>query len=281
MFLQKYGPTFFGGTGLATALARFHAIKDHLATDEELTEAVRGAEEYPVQVATYTGDFVLQKLVAQFADDDAAPSVDDARVLTIHLAKVSGGSIVDTWSGTDFDATRNAFSSFWLAIAGLFNTRVRLDHYKYYRAGPSIVPPNPASYQLDITVPGTGGTAGLPPQCAITVTEMAGAKPHWGRFYLPSPSAGTVSVNGRIATTAMTTIADAADTMYQAFKTAGCPAVVYRMPLPARKKKSGVDLPAREASAWTVEKIQVDDVFDVIRSRRRKYPNLRLQRDIT
>jgi hypothetical protein len=69
--------------------------------------------------------------------------------------------------------------------------------------------------------------------------------------------------------------------MYQAFKTANVPAVVYRPDLPVREKKNGVELPARDASAWTVDKIQVDDVFDVIRSRRWKNPTLRLQREIT
>jgi hypothetical protein len=39
-------------------------------------------------------------------------------------------------------------------------------------------------------------------------------------------------------------------------------------------------LPARSATAWTVEKVQVDDVYDVVRRRRFKYPTLRVQRDI-
>lgn len=84
----------------------------------------------------------------------------------------------------------------------------------------------------------------------------------------------------RIDTPEMTTIADATDVLYTTLKTAALEPVVYRAALPERETRAGATLPARAATAWTVEKIQIDDVFDVIRRRRYKYPTLRVQRDI-
>ena len=86
---------------------------------------------------------------------------------------------------------------------------------------------------------------------------------------------------GRILTASAGAWADATDTLYQALKTAGLHPVVYRRELPEREKTNGATLPARDATAWDVEKIQIDDIFDVIRSRRFKQPLLRTQREIT
>jgi hypothetical protein len=135
-------------------------------------------------------------------------------------------------------------------------------------------------YDVEKDVAGTGSGSMLPPQVAISVTEKAGSKLHWGRFYLPNPIVGASGTYGRLETTYATAIANATDTMYEALKTAALHPVVYRRPLPVRTKVNGVELPARPGTAWSVTDIQIDDVFDVIRSRRWKYPALRTQRAI-
>jgi hypothetical protein len=233
-------------------------------------------------VATYEGTFELRKLVMEWTALDAAIGTDDKRQAGIHLIKLSGGSPTATWDQADFDAVVAAVAAFWdTDIKPYFGSQYTLSRLKFYKAGPQIEPPQSPVYDTS-TGWGTGSANNsLPPQVAVSVTEMAGTKPHWGRFYLPAVAEGSCTVYGRLESSLQTAIADSVDTMYQAFKTANVPAVVYRPDLPVREKKNGVELPARDASAWTVDKIQVDDVFDVIRSRRWKNPTLRLQREIT
>jgi hypothetical protein len=65
-------------------------------------------------------------------------------------------------------------------------------------------------------------------------------------------------------------VADNADTMYESFVTNNTPAVVYSAATATRPT----------ARALGVGMVQVDDLFDVIRSRRWNEPLLRLQRAI-
>jgi len=79
----------------------------------------------------------------------------------------------------------------------------------------------------------------------------------------------------------MTAVADATDTLYEGCRGVSLPIVVYRKHLEAGREHSGAtELPDRPANAQTVDQIQVDDVFDVIRSRRWENPTLRIQRTV-
>jgi hypothetical protein len=241
-----------------------------------------------VTVTTFNEPFELRKVQVSFSAQDALVANDDVRVCTFHLLKAPGGVPSATWDGTDFTAAKDAIAAFWNALLTYYPPGVKLTKIAFYKAGPDISPPQPPVHSADYSVQGTSGsTQILPPQVAITVTEMAGTKPHWGRFYMPAGVDTMLNAYGRVDTAFSTALANAADTMYQAFLTAGLPAVVYRAPLPVRQtaeeKRNGVtpgSLPARDGSAWTVDKLQVDDVFDVIRSRRWKFPTLRTQRDV-
>ncbi|HVJ22527.1 MAG TPA: hypothetical protein VM756_01175, partial [Burkholderiales bacterium] len=62
--------------------------------------------------------------------------------------------------------------------------------------------------------------------------------------------------------------------------TAGVPIVVYSPAKPERPKKPSGTLPATVARALTVDTIQVDDIPDVIRSRRFNKTLLRVQRGV-
>lgn len=257
---------------------------DRLTLDQAEMDAL--AEEwseltgYAWQIATYSAPFELRKVQFIWSVQDAAVAQEDARVITFHLAKVSGGAVVDTWAGGDFTTLDAAFVTWWNSLKGLYSTNMTWDRLKVYKAGPAIVPPQPPVYDADKSVAGTDTNAGLPPQVAMSVTEIAGSKRYWGRFYLPCPTFSAMNSYSRIDTPEMTTIADATDVLYTTLKTAALEPVVYRAALPERETRAGATLPARAATAWTVEKIQIDDVFDVIRRRRYKYPTLRVQRDI-
>jgi hypothetical protein len=127
----------------------------------------------------------------------------------------------------------------------------------------------------------------------MSVTEKhGGLQRNWGRFYLPGGVTGGAQANlddyGRFASGALTVYADALDTMYQAWLAASLPAVVYLPALPERSPTASEPryvtkgtFAARAASARTVDQIQLDDVPDVIRSRRFDRANLRVLRDIS
>lgn len=267
----------------------WHAMVDYfydrLTVDEEelaiLSEDMAELSGYAWSLATYTEPFELRKVQFISSQQDAAVASDDSRVMTFHLAKISGSAVSDTWVAGDFTALDAAFTAWWESLKPLYSSWIVWDRIKVYKAGPAIVPPQPPVYDADKSVAGTNSTGiQLPPQVAISVTEIAGSKRFWGRFFLPAPAHTAMSGYGRVASATQTTIADATDTLYTALRSANLHPVVYRAPLPDRETRAGAPLAARAASAWTVEKIQVDDVADVIRRRRFKYPTLRVQRDI-
>jgi hypothetical protein len=261
-----------------------HYFYDRLTLDEAemaaLSEEMSEFAGYSWQVATYSAPFELRKVQFIWSMTDTAPATNDARVITFHLAKLSGGAVVDTWGAPDFAAVDAAYTAWWTALKVKLSDSLVWDRLKLYKAGPAIVPPQVPVYDADKNVSATGTTGLIPPQVACSVTEIAGSKRYWGRFYLPTPASSCFTFAGRFDTAFLTVVADATDTLYTALRTANIEPVVYRAPLPERETRAGSTLPARAGSAWTVEKIQVDDVPDVIRRRRHKYPNLRVQRDI-
>lgn len=275
-------PQAAGAPSVGALYALFRdRLHDADELDEELSEDLSTSAGYSVLVATYTGDFELRKVVMQFTHADAAAITDDVRQASFHVAKLSGGLPSAAWVQADFDAVAGAVDTLWTSLKSWYPSYVKYDRIKFYKAGPSIVPPNPPAYEADKDVAGTGAGNSQPPQVAVSVTEMAGTKPHWGRLYMPPPIVGSMSPYGRYSVGVITAFADAFDVMYTALSAGSLPVVVYRATLPERTKKNGTVLPARAASAWTVEKVQVDDVVDVIRSRRWKYPTLKIQREIS
>jgi hypothetical protein len=203
-------------------------------------------------------------------------------VTTHHFAKVAAGDIVDEWDAADFIAAEARLTTFWEAIDGNYTNEIVFKQIRWYRAGPDDVPPQAPVRIVDPNLAGVDATNQImPPQVAVSVTEKTTDPRAWGRFYLPPPSELAFDTNtGRIATGTLTTLADAADAMYEGLVTDGVPAVVYSSAKPIRETKAGTELPATVARALTVTQIQIDDVADVIRSRRWNEPLLRVQRDI-
>ena len=279
------------GPGVASWDRILHRFRDRLADPEEddgaLADAISAEMGYAWTVATYTGSFELRKVQLTWTSQDQATSVDDVRVATFHFLKLAGGSPVSTWDAGDFSTLMSNFNTWWVAINGMYGNETKLDHLKVYKDGPGIEPPNPPVYDGTINVGGTSGYDQLPPQVAISVTEKAGSRLYWGRFYLPAPHNVVCNQYGRLTSAATVTIADATDALYTALRAANLAPVVYRRELAQRQtaaeKRSNTtpgSLPPRAASAWDITDIQVDDVFDVIRSRRWKYPTLRTQRAV-
>lgn len=268
------------GPGVSTATNVWQRFIDPAESDEDLSTLLTTTRGTLTEVATYNDPFELRKVHMIFEALDAAIGGDDSRICTFHLAKVAGGVVDPDWDGTDFTALDARFVTFWNAISGIYGSTVKFDRLKVYKAGPAIVPPQVPVYDADKDLAGISTDAQMPPQVAISVTEQAGSKLNWGRFFLPAPGVTASDTYGRWDGSLLTTIANAVDVLYEGLKTDGLHPVVYREELPEREKKNGAVLPARAATAWDVEQIQVDDVADVIRSRRWKQPLLRVQRAI-
>lgn len=254
---------------------------DQLSTSGESDSALSGTVSallgYSASVATYEGSFEVRRVQHSFEIDSGILGGDDVRVITFHLLKLVAGAPSATWVAGDFTGAESAFAAWWLDINQYYTARTKLVKRAYYKAGPAITPPQAPVFQADLAITGDEGntTAQLPPQVALTVTEKSGPQRNWGRFYLPAPAAGRTNEYGRPSAGFISAIATATDTLYEALKTNGTPVVIYLPALPIRspaasdpRYKTVGTYAARTALARTVDELQVDNVWDVIRSRR-------------
>ena len=240
-------------------------------------------------MATYTGSFEVQRFQLEWTPSAPTLIDEDVRVCTFHCIKLVGGSPTPSWDPADFIAMDNAFTAWWTTAKALCTPDVGWTRIKAYRAGPNVLPPQEATYDAIKSAIAGSGTGGLPPQIAISVTEKAGAKKNWGRFYFPALAEKTgvsniCDTDGRPSSAATTLLADATDTLYEAARIALTPFVIYHPKLAANRPTGNPpvasSLPERPAEAAAVEQIQIDNVFDVIRRRRWETPTLRTQRQV-
>jgi len=258
-------------------------------SDEQLRDELEAAGATMVSMATYSTTFDLRKLQVLFTrTSDAAVAEDDA-VITFHFLKLSAGAPDGAWIAADFTAVEGALDTAWAAIKGFWQDNVTLDELRWYRAGPQrdvelggTGRTGPPVRVVDRNVAGTStATIGLPSQCAASVTEQCSDPKAWGRFYLPAPASNAIGGKyGRFDGSFAVALGNAFDTFYEAARTGGTPIVVYSVLKPVRPTRTGGTLPAKTARALTVDQLQIDDIPDVIRSRRWETPLLRLQRAI-
>ena len=259
-------------------------------SDESLTLAVSGAVGKLASVATYSETFELRKLQVLFGRTSGAATPEDDAVITYHFLKLVGGTPSSEWVEGDFTALESAYDTAWNAVKPRFLPSLTLRQYRWYATGPQIDAAlggpgrtGPPRRVVDRNLPGTSGaTVGSIPQAAISVTEKTSDPKSWGRFFLPGPFAPAFLMNtaGRLLSAEQTTIGNAFDAFYEAALTNGTPVVVYSAAKAARATAGGGSLPAALARALTVDELQVDDIVDVIRSRRWNAPLLRLQRQV-
>lgn len=258
----------------------FDPDADPAALTDRANEALGAPEGGVAAVTDFTGTFELRKLQWRLS---RAPSarVEDVDVMTFHFLKVSGG-VPTTWAdGTDLPALETLVNNYWTAIAGRFPSFMHSDQFRWYRDGPAFytlnsggtayvpIGDNPAVRVTEVDVAGTAAAAPwLPPQSAITITERTSSRKHWGRFYLPAIGSGSVTNDGLVAAATFTSLLGGAVTFYNAARAASMLPVVWSIQKPVRPKASGGTLPAVGAAAYEITSLQMDDIIDVIRSRR-------------
>lgn len=280
--------------GAPKALIEGRALWDRLhdpgESDGDLEAAVEAASGSVASVTTFNSPFELRKLQVLYGRASGDPAGDDDAVTTHHFLRVSGGNPSADWVAADFELVEAQWDAWWNVVKGAHAPATVLKQYRWYKTGPQIDEAlggpgrtGPPVRVVDRTLAGTA-TAGphLPPQVAVSVTEKTSDKTAWGRFYLPAPLANSsvLGSTGRLGTTPATAWINAIDTSYEACKAGSILPVVYSSAKPERPISGGGTLPARGARALTVDDLQLDDLFDVIRSRRWSQPLLRLQRAV-
>jgi len=226
--------------------------------------------------ATWTEDYELRLMTAAYSRTYTGGPPQDNEITTHHFLNLTGGSPDDTWTTSDYTQVETAFGAYWDAIKSYYATSTKLLELRWYAQGPAFKPfgtaPSPILRITPVNVAGTSSSPQLPPQSAMSVTEVTAAHytvpPHegkpgqlrhrWGRYYLPAPTTdvlgATAQYTGRINPGAQVAIANATQTFYNACRGgASLVPVLYSTKL---------------GSAYSVDEIHVDDIFDVIRRRR-------------
>jgi hypothetical protein len=223
----------------------------------------------------WTAPYELRKLTAVWSRDPGGGGIpQDAAMCTFHFLNLTDGDPDATWTTGDFTTLEGLFDDFWGDILGYYNAEIQLVELNWRGDGPAFKPFGaalaPTLRAVVRNTPGSGGDGAMPPQVAITVTEVTSAKftvlnvegagtqlrNRWGRFYLPPPTVVT-SQYGRVLPAAAEAISDAVAVFYNAALAADFVPVMYS---------------PTTGSAWSIDEVHVDDIFDVIRGRRFEGP---------
>jgi hypothetical protein len=187
--------------------------------------------------------------LVQTVHERSAGYVDDVEVTTTHWR----------WTGTgdpdesDFATVTDRLHDFWTASAAWRTTGIAVREHRWYVADPAPGPPNPTVQVTADHIAGTSGSKPLPPQCAITVTQMTDVRRRWGRFYMGGLTVDVLGTGtGRVLNDVVDQIAvDAA-------------AALFNSATNWRVQVFGSGSPA----SLPVRSVRCDDVFDVQRRRR-------------
>lgn len=268
----------------------YDLISDDSKSDEAKSVEASARLGTMVEVATFPGPFSLRKLHVIWGRGSGAALPEDDAICTFHFMKLVGGNPDDDWTDSNFLRVEQLFDAAWGALQGRYCPGVTLREYRWYEAGPDIEAAlggqgrtGPPRRVVARSVPGSSSSqVAAPPQVAISITEKTNAANAWGRFYLPNPAAttDTFTESGRIEPAFQVLLATAFESMYDTLRQESLPVVVYSQAKAQRPSAGGGTLPAIGARALTVDQLQVDDIPDVIRSRRYNTPLLRELRTI-
>lgn len=184
----------------------------------------------------------------------------DPMFIHFDFLNMTSGSPDDTWITTDFTALETLLATFITTVSAYWSDKWRYTQVAWHRVGTGIGKPNPAERTLILTTPiaGSIATPVAIPQAACSITFRTGVRASWGRTYLPY--AGTAGVSAKLVSTTVDAICTAAHTL-----AAGAAAQDFYLVVTSLAK----------ASTLNVEKVEVDDIFDVIRRRRWKQSTYR------
>lgn len=194
-----------------------------------------------------------------------APSTNptqDVAICTFHLE-----SFADFWSGTSAAVIEGFFAT-WLPVVKVYwDTWLTFKEWRWYRLDGSGHTTGSPFRVTAVGVPGTGtgGTGILPPQAAMTVTEIASSRRRWGRFYLPVTKV-TLTSSARFSSSIIDAVADATE-------------ILYESAWDSVTSGHFVTRPRLDGSFEDIHEIQIDDIVDIQRRRRWEMPSIRDRRN--
>lgn len=212
----------------------------------------------------------------------SATEADDA-VVTFDIVNYTGGNIDGTWDDGDYNDVYARLGDILIAYAPYMSPGYTWTTLKSYVMGfnpawagsPSSLDISPfmdsggPEKVMTMAVNGAG-TSHLPGQVSCSVTEEVPVRRAWGRFYLPFCGANLLEpTTGRFNTGSLTTIVTAVHAAYSGLGTAELYPIVVHTQQGSTKSDPGG---GRVAAFSQVTHVKVDDVPDIIRRRRVKFP---------
>lgn len=269
--------------GIALAGNEFSPVNPH-------NEIVPFPDRFGLYLVQWTDAFELRRLEVHWSRTPTLGVAQDDDICTFHFLNLTAGAPDASWVEADYAAVEQAVDVFWDAIGGNYDAETRLTEYIWRADGPAYKPfGSSLSPVLRATARSTTGTAGiaamLPPQVACSVTEVTDAKytafgvgvpgsapgtgrtqvrNRWGRFYLPAMITGALD-DGRFAPGTCAQVSGAVQAMYNTLVAADLIPVMYS---------------PTTGHAWSITQVHVDDIADVVRSRRYVTPLSRHSNDI-
>lgn len=199
-------------------------------------------------------------------EDTVSTDPADDLMFSFDVVNITNGAVDSTWTDSDFTQVHGPIAFFCQTVAPLFCTRY---HFKEVRSYLRAFNPYSVAEPFADTGPPSaigamsynGNSLGnVPPQAAVSVTEMTSSRKNWGRFYLPALGNPNIDTSGRIVTAQVSAIANAVQDLYE-----GLAASEFYPVVPVTQ----VDRqPVR--ALQVVSSVRVDDVIDVIRRRRHR-----------
>lgn len=181
---------------------------------------------------------------------------EDVVTNTFDFLNITSGAPDSSWTTADFQTVEARLRTFYASQIASFPSSVSLREFRWHvlpdvAGDTSAVRVAPPATALAMT-----GTNALPPQVAATCTKQTQSRRHWGRVYIGPLSVtapGFSGVTGRYSTTFVDALATSFNTLRAGCQADDFPMVVYDR--------------VRQHIA-TVDSVRVDDIPDVIRSRR-------------
>jgi hypothetical protein len=196
----------------------------------------------------------------------------DRAVTTWDIVNVTNGAIDNSWTDQDYSDVQTSLSTLAQLWLPHMTTSYQLVETRYYRRAfnpMTIDKPfqfsGPPERTFPINLPGTGGTGGTVRQVALTSTDRTTYPRHWGRNYWPFPGSGLTTALGYVPNATCDSWALAVHDTYAALMAKEFFPVV---PVTQVQK-----VPTRGLLGVTA--VQVDNLPDVMRSRRPKFTTYR------
>ena len=238
--------------------------------------------------AAPASDVQWRRVSWRFTRATPATTTEDVAVFGFDVVNMTGGNIDSSWTAGDYTAVDAALTELWLAIRPIVSTTHTLTEIQYHARAfaadlpigekvPQLQPGTTKEVKrfersgppLHILTKGEGGTnstAALPYQTALSVTFRTAARKHWGRCYIPGLAQPDLAVgNGRFSSATTAAVANA---FAEFASDLGANDFFLMVPSTQNDSKYATSL-------QSVKELVVDDIPDVIRSRRPKQASIR------